>query len=56
MITSAYAIAWLAAWIVTFATKGGGLLLALALGVVATVHALRLRRRVFAPPQPPAGP
>jgi hypothetical protein len=60
-ITSAYATAWvtaLAVWIAVLAASKNGVfyLLVFWLGVVATVHALVLRRHVFAAPSPSAGP
>jgi len=49
-ITFGYAIAWLAFWInaLTRPYSSGAGILILALAVVASVHALRLRKRVFA--------
>jgi hypothetical protein len=58
VITSAYAIAWLTLLIaiLTAGPNSFAGFLWLVLIVVATVHAFRLRRRVFEPPSAPAGP
>jgi hypothetical protein len=61
VIASAYAIAWvttLTVWAAVLAASNNGAFssLVFCLGVVATVHAFLLRRRVFAPLSPPAGP
>ncbi len=52
MIAAAYPIAWVAVLVISIATKGGATLFILLIAF-ATVHAFRLRRRVFAIPSRP---
>jgi hypothetical protein len=53
MIAVAYPIAWVAMLVISIATKGGSVALFILLIAFATVHAFRLRRRVFAIPSRP---
>jgi hypothetical protein len=48
MIAAAYPIAWVAVLVISIVTKGGASSLFILLIAFATVHAFRLRRRVFA--------
>jgi hypothetical protein len=53
MIAVAYPIAWVAVLVISIATRGGASSLFILLIAFATVHAFRLRRRVFAIPSRP---